>query len=163
DALPSAPESAEIKRYISACDTEVHARGALQSAERAAASRRFAEAIKALDAVDSDSLIHDDAVKRRKELAPKAAAEDVEAARAVATVREPTPKRPVGRPAPAAKEDEPAGKTKEPAATPVGKLDAPASPQALTAYKTRDFATAERLYRMEARNQSLKRRRRRSR
>jgi tetratricopeptide (TPR) repeat protein len=84
DALSSAPESNEIKRYISSCDVEVHARGAMQSAERAATGGRFAEAVKALDAVDSESLLHDEAAKRRKELAPKAAAEDIEEARRLA-------------------------------------------------------------------------------
>jgi tetratricopeptide (TPR) repeat protein len=84
DALSSAPESNEIKRYIASCDVEVHARGAMQSAERAATGGRFAEAVKSLDAVDSESLLHDEAAKRRKELAPKAAAEDVEEARRLA-------------------------------------------------------------------------------
>ncbi|HWE29035.1 MAG TPA: FHA domain-containing protein, partial [Polyangia bacterium] len=85
DALTSAPESGDVKRYIVACDTEVHARGAMQAAERAAASHRYAEAVKALDAVDSDALVHDDAIRRRKELAPKAAADDVEEARGLQT------------------------------------------------------------------------------
>ena len=48
---------------------------------RAIASHRYAEAVKALDAVDSGSLLHEDAGRRRKEMAPKAAAEDVEEAR----------------------------------------------------------------------------------
>ncbi|HWE27420.1 MAG TPA: FHA domain-containing protein, partial [Polyangia bacterium] len=81
DALQLAPDSPDAKRYVAACDLEVHARGAMQTAERAIASHRYAEAVKALDAVDSASLVHDDASKRRKEMAPKAAAEDVDEAR----------------------------------------------------------------------------------
>jgi tetratricopeptide (TPR) repeat protein len=81
DALTLAPDSAEAKRYVQACDTEVHARAAMQTADRAMASRRYAEAVKALDAVDSSSQIHDDAVKKRKEVAPRAAQEDVGEAR----------------------------------------------------------------------------------
>jgi tetratricopeptide (TPR) repeat protein len=216
DAQASAPESAEIKRYVAACDVEVHARGAMQSAERAATSRRFAEAVKALDAVDTDSLLRDEAVKRRRELAPKAAAEDVVEARglqqedpdtakarvaqalaldpgnpdaralavklhvdvpttpSVASAPDVEAPPPVAKEAPPPKtppklatslkktrppgeEDEPmpkAGKTKE--ATAPAKLDAPSSAGALAAYKARDFGNAERLYRMEARNQPLK-------
>src|SRR5262249_13954534 len=45
-------------------------------------------------------------------------------------------------------------RTKEPASP--AKMDAPSSAQAAAAYKARDFANAERLYRMEARNQSVK-------
>src|SRR4051812_21962058 len=70
DALQLAPDSAEAKRYVAACDLEVHARGAMQNGERAIASHRYAEAVKSLDAVDSASLLHDEAVHRRKETAP---------------------------------------------------------------------------------------------
>jgi hypothetical protein len=42
------------------------------------------------------------------------------------------------------------------AAAPASKVDAPSSAQASAAYKARDFANAERLYRMESRNQPLK-------
>ncbi len=237
DALQLAPDSADAKRYVVACDLEVHARGAMQTAERAIGGRRYAEAVKALDAVDSDSLVHDEAVRRRKEMAPKAAAEDVEEARrlqqedpdtararlqqalaldpgnpdaralapklhvdlppppantvvatplpatepvAVATPRAATP-----APVPATKEPK-AVAQKDPAppvphekklkvatikddddfapvkvgkkdpATPASKVDAPSSAQAAAAYKAKDFSNAERLYRMEARNQPLK-------
>ncbi|HEY2747589.1 MAG TPA: FHA domain-containing protein, partial [Polyangia bacterium] len=81
DAQQLAPDSADVKRYMTACDLEVHARGAMQTADRAMGAHRYAEAVKALDAVDSDSLLHEDAVRRRKEMAPRAAAEDVEEAR----------------------------------------------------------------------------------
>lgn len=234
DALTSAPESSEVKRYITACDTEVHARGAMQAAERAAASHRYAEAVKALGAVDSDSLVHDDAVRRRKELAPKAAADDVEEARGlqnedpdtakarliqalaldpgnpdaralavklhvdlppapantvVATpfaetpvpvpvapvVKEPSPP-PVkqvvkpfkeapapkkGKQAAAAREDDDfapvkTGKGGKDSAAAGRDKDAPLSPQGLAAYKTRDFAMAEKFFRAEARNQPAK-------
>jgi tetratricopeptide (TPR) repeat protein len=220
DALSSAPEAPEIKRYIAACDVEVRARGSMQSAERAANGRRYAEAVKALDGVDSESLLHDEALKRRKELAPKAAAEDVEEARglqledpdtakarvlqalaldpgnpearALATkLRAELPPLPPG-PATAAAAPEPAPELPKPvreAPPPRGsasakrvrasairdddepmpkgtrpkemvapaKLDAaPSSTAALAAYKARDFGNAERLYRMEARNQAGK-------
>ncbi|MGZ3440565.1 MAG: FHA domain-containing protein, partial [Polyangia bacterium] len=242
DALQLAPESSEAKRYVAACDLEVHARGASQSADRAIGSHRYAEAVKALDAVDSGSLLHDDAARRRKEMAPKAAAEDVEEARRLqqedpdtararlqqalaldpgnaearalaprlrvelppppantvvtsplATV-EPRPvaiaKAPPPSPPPVAREPkEPkAAVQKEPppprepkkqpkaavaskedddfapvkvnkkdiAAAPAAKMDAPSSATAAAAYKAKDFANAERLYRMDSRNQSGK-------
>jgi tetratricopeptide (TPR) repeat protein len=248
EAVTLAPDSAEAKRYVTACDVEVHARGALQNAERAIGSRRYAEAVKALDAVDSASQLHDDAVRRRKEMAPKAAAEDVDEARrlqqedpdtararlqqalaldpgnadarmlarrmnvelppppatsvvstplaearpAPKTVeaspppREPKPvaqkepkvvaqkePKPVAQKEPPpprepkktattvkpSKDDEelaPVKVTKKDAATPTSKVDAPSSAQASAAYKARDFAGAERLYRMESRNQPFK-------
>ncbi|HEY1584295.1 MAG TPA: FHA domain-containing protein, partial [Polyangia bacterium] len=242
DALQLAPDSAEAKRYVAVCDLEVHARGAQQTAERAIASHRYAEAVKALDAVDSASLLHDDAVKRRKEMAPKAAAEDVEEARRlqqedpdtararvqqalaldpgnaearalapkmhvdlppppantvvasplptaalVADVK-PTPvappPRPIAPPTPVAKEPKAAVQKEPPAprepkktkmaaapkddddfapvkvtkkdAALAAKVEAPSSAAALAAYKAKDFGNAERLYRMEARNQPVK-------
>ncbi|HEX4459871.1 MAG TPA: FHA domain-containing protein [Polyangia bacterium] len=232
DALTSAPESGDVKRYIVACDTEVHARGAMQAAERAAASHRYAEAVKALDAVDSDALVHDDAIRRRKELAPKAAADDVEEARGLQTedpdtararltqalaldpgnpearalagklhvelpplpantvvttplqqpttpavaptpvapvVREPTPAPPVkaapvkaapatkkGRGAAAALKDDDDFAPVKAGKGAAAREAAPSSAQAMAAYKARDFATAERLFRLEARNQPAK-------
>ncbi|HEY1586287.1 MAG TPA: FHA domain-containing protein, partial [Polyangia bacterium] len=231
DALQLAPDSAEAKRYVVACDLEVHARGAMQTAERAMGGRRYAEAVKALDAVDSDSLVHDEAVRRRKEMAPKAAAEDVEEARrlqqedpdtararlqqalaldpgnpdaralapklhvdlppppantVVATplpTAEPVAVAKPATPVPASKEPKTVAQ-KDPAPAPhekklkvatikddddfapvkVGKKDssapakveAPSSAQAAAAYKAKDFANAEKLYRQEARNQPLK-------
>jgi tetratricopeptide (TPR) repeat protein len=244
DALQLAPESSEAKRYVAACDLEVHARGAMQNAERAIGSHRYAEAVKALDAVDSASLLHEDAVRRRKEMAPKAAAEDVEEARrtqqedpdtararlqqalaldpgnaearalaprmhvelppppantvvtsplataepkpavmakapplppptvtkepkepkAALQPKEPPPPREPktkpSKPAVASKEDDDfapvkVGK-KDIAAAPAGKMDAPSSATAAAAYKAKDFANAERLYRMDSRNQSGK-------
>src|SRR5262249_163275 len=79
-ALQVAPDSADAKRYVQACDLEVHARGAMQTAERAMQSRRYAEAVRALDSVDSASLLHDEAVRRRREVAPRAAADDLDEA-----------------------------------------------------------------------------------
>ena len=248
EAVNLAPDSMETKRYVTACDVEVHARGAMQTADRAIASRRYAEAVKALDDVDSASMLHDDAVRKRKEMAPQAAAQDVEEAKrlqqedpdtararvqqalrldpgnadaralarkmnvelpplpasglttvAVATPVEkaapppkeveappppPPPKEPkvVAQKEPKApreppppketrkeksssssikvfKDDEelaPVKVSKKDAAPPASKVDAPPSAQASSAYKARDFAGAERLYRMEARNQPVK-------
>ena len=234
DALQLAPDSADAKRYVAMCDLEVHARGASQTAERAIASRRYSEAIKALDAVDSGSLLHDDAVKRRKEIAPKAAAEDIEEARRLqqedpdtararlqqaleldpgnADARALAPKMHVDLPPPPAntvvampltaepkpaavaavapkaapppvkepkvavqkeREPPPAHEKKQPkiatikddddlAPIKVGKssapakMDAPSSAAAQAAYKAKDFATAERLFRAEARAQPVK-------
>jgi len=239
DALQLAPDSADAKRYVAACDLEVHARGAMQTAERAIASHRYAESVKALDAVDSGSLIHDDAAKRRKEIAPKAAAEDIEEARRLqqedpdtararlqqalaldpgnaearalaprmhvdlppppantvvsqplATTEAPKPvivakpMTPPPAPAPVAKEPKtvavkepppprepkhgakaaPSSKDDDDLATVKvskkdaggGKVDAPSSAAAQAAYKAKDFANAERLFRAESRNQPLK-------
>jgi hypothetical protein len=241
DALQLAPDSADAKRYVAACDLEVHARGAMQTAERAIASHRYAEAVKALDAVDSGSLIHDEAAKRRKEMAPKAAAEDIEEARrlqqedpdtararlqqalaldpgnadgralapklhvdlppppantvvsqplataetkpvivakpmatppqppppapvvkepkAVAVKEPPPPKEPKhsSKAAPSSKDDDDLATVKvskkEAAAS---KGEAPSSAAAQAAYKAKDFANAERLFRAESRNQPLK-------
>jgi hypothetical protein len=233
DALQLAPDSADARRYVQACDMEVHARGAMQMAERAIASHRYAEAVKALDAVDSGSLVHDDAVKRRKEMAPKAAAEDVEEAQrlqqedpdtararlqqalaldpgntaaralapklhvdlppppantvvaspltaatqpvAVAETKPAPPPPPVKEPKTTAQKEPPAPReheakksklttaskddddfapvkvTKKDAA----KMEAPSSAAAQAAYKAKDFGNAERLFRLEARNQPL--------
>lgn len=235
DALQLAPDSADAKRYVAACDLEVHARGAMQTAERAITSHRYAEAVKALDAVDSGSLLHDDAAKRRKEMAPKAAAEDVEEARRLqqedpdtararlqqalaldpgnADARALAPKMRVDLPPPPAntvvamplttpepkpvavaavapkpapppvkepkvavqKEAPPPHEKKQPKiatikddddlapikvskkdSAPAAKMDAPSSQAAQAAYKAKDFATAERLFRAEARSQPVK-------
>ena len=242
DALQLAPDSAEARRYVGACDLEVHARAAMQNAERAIASRRYAEAVKALDGVDSASQLHEDAARRRREMAPRAAADDVDEARRLQqedpdtararlqqalaldpgngdaralaakmhvelppppanTVvampltnetarpspsltpppREPAP--PTREPKPLAQK-EPAPSVREPAkkpprlpaapkdddefapvrvsgkatkdAAPAPKLDAAPTAQASAAYKARDFATAERLIRSDARSQPLK-------
>lgn len=233
DALQMAPDSSDAKRYVAACDLEVHARGAMQTAERAIAAHRYAEAVKALDAVDSASLVHDDAARRRKEMAPKAAAEDVEEARrlqqedpdtararlqqalaldpgnvearalapklrvdlppppantVVATPLPATETKPIAAaqprptpppPAPPPVKEPKAVAQKEPAPSQREKkvkvptikddddfapvklskkdaMEAPSSAQAAAAYKAKDFANAERLYRMESRSQPLK-------
>ncbi len=225
DALQLAPDSADARRYVAACDLEVHARGAMQTAERAIASHRYDEAVKALDAVDSASLLHDDAARRRKEMAPKAAAEDVEEARRLqqedpdtararvqqalaldpgnAEARALAPRLRVDLPPPPANtvvaspltEAKPVAVAKAPPLPPVAKeprvtaqkepaprepkrsrsaskddddfapvkvskkeskTEAPPSAQAAAAYKAKDFANAERLYRLESRNQTGK-------
>jgi tetratricopeptide (TPR) repeat protein len=53
----------------------------MQMAQRAMQSRRYAEAVRALDSVDSASLLHDEAARRRREVAPRAAADDLDEAR----------------------------------------------------------------------------------
>jgi hypothetical protein len=83
EALAAAPDSPEAKRYVAQCDAEVHAGRAMQTADRALANRRFAEAIRSLDVVDSISILHDQAVKLRKENAPRAAQQDADEAQSL--------------------------------------------------------------------------------
>jgi hypothetical protein len=81
EALRLAPDSTEARHYAAACDLEVQARAAMQTAERALSAHRYGEAVRALDTVESESLLQAQAVKLRKETAPKAVAEDLDEAR----------------------------------------------------------------------------------
>jgi tetratricopeptide (TPR) repeat protein len=210
EALAAAPDSPEAKRYVAQCDAEVHAGHAMQTAERALANGRYAEAMKSLDAVDSMSLLHDEAMKLRKENAPRAAQQEAEEASTLTQDETDTAKMKVVhalsldpfnpkarqlaaalhievQPLPAGAVPPPAPPTPAPAPTPApvavapapkrthavkedsdlapvkakpghdaAKVDAPSSQAALAAYRNHDFATAERLYRLEGSKQSPK-------
>jgi tetratricopeptide (TPR) repeat protein len=80
-ATTQVPDSPEVTRYARLCDVEVHARAALKNAERARNAHRYVEAIRALDGVESVSVLYDQAMRLRKEDGPKAAGEDLDEAR----------------------------------------------------------------------------------
>lgn len=84
EALGQVPDSPDAKRYVRLCDAEVTAKSALKTAEQRIAQRKFVDALKALEQVDSSSVSWDEAQKLRSDLAPRAAAEDVDEARRIA-------------------------------------------------------------------------------
>lgn len=77
-------DAPEPRRYARLCDAELNARASLKNAERALVNRRYVEAVRALDAVESSSIYYDQASRQRRDTAPKAAAELVEEARRLA-------------------------------------------------------------------------------
>src|SRR5262249_35120137 len=73
----------------------------------------------------------------------------------VAAVKEPPPReKKASKLSAASKDDDDFAPVKKKDAAAAAKSDAPSSGQALAAYKAKDFATAERLYRLEASKQS---------
>lgn len=86
DVVQLAADAPEPRRYARLCDQEMTAKTSLKNAERALVNRRYVEAVRALDAVDSTSVYYDQASRQRREAAPKAAAEMVDEARRLATV-----------------------------------------------------------------------------
>jgi tetratricopeptide (TPR) repeat protein len=84
EAMVLVPDSPEVKRYLTLCESEIQAQGSLRSAERDFAGRRYVVAIKALDRIDSGSILYEQAQKLRKENAPRAAAELFEEAKRLA-------------------------------------------------------------------------------
>ncbi len=85
EAQKMAPDSTDVTRYLGLCDLEIHSKGVLKNAERALAGRHYAEAIKALDSIDANSIQYDQAMHTRKLNAPRAAAEEVDEARRMAS------------------------------------------------------------------------------
>ena len=81
DVVQLAADSPEPRRYARLCDQEMAAKSSMKNAERAMLNRRWVEAVRALDAVDSTSVYYDGAVRNRREVAPKAAAEMVDEGR----------------------------------------------------------------------------------
>jgi tetratricopeptide (TPR) repeat protein len=81
DAARLAPDAQEPSSYARQCDTEIRARSAYHNADRANMSHRYADALKALDGVDEASLLHDQALRLRRELVPKVVADELEEAR----------------------------------------------------------------------------------
>ena len=85
EAQSQAPDAPDPKRYLKQCDLELRARAAMKAAERALSNHRYLEALKALDEIDSASLMHDDAARLRRENAIRAAAEAVDEAKRLAS------------------------------------------------------------------------------
>jgi tetratricopeptide (TPR) repeat protein len=85
DAANLVKDAPEPLRYARLCDTELAARTSLKNAERALVNRRYTEAVRALDAVESTSVYYDQATRQRKDTAPKAAQELYEDARRLAS------------------------------------------------------------------------------
>lgn len=83
DAATQAPDAPEPKRYAHQCDAELRGRGALKSAERSVAGRRYGEALRSLEQVEDGTFAHDQSVRMRREILPKAAGEEVDEARRV--------------------------------------------------------------------------------
>ena len=81
DAATQAPDAPEPKRYVKQCDAELHARGALKAAERSAGAHHYLEAVTAIQQVEDGTLAHEQALRMKKELSPRAAAEEVDNAR----------------------------------------------------------------------------------
>ena len=84
EVVALAADAPEPRRYARLCDAELTARTSLKNAERALVNRRYVEAVRALDAVESTSIYYDQASRQRRDTAPKAAAELVEEARRLA-------------------------------------------------------------------------------
>ena len=84
DAVQQAQDSPEPRRYARLCDTEMAARTSLKNAERALVNRRYVEAVRALDGVESTSVYYDQASRQRKDTAPKAAGEMIDEAHRLA-------------------------------------------------------------------------------
>jgi hypothetical protein len=85
DAGNLVKDAPEPVRYAHLCDAELAARTSLKNAERALVNRRYTEAVRALDAVESTSVYYDQAARQRKDTAPKAAQELYEDARRLAS------------------------------------------------------------------------------
>jgi tetratricopeptide (TPR) repeat protein len=84
EALALVPDSPEVKRYLSMCESEIQATTSLRSAERDFAGRRYVVAIKALDKIDSGSIYYEQAQKLRRDNSARAAAELLEEAKRIA-------------------------------------------------------------------------------
>jgi tetratricopeptide (TPR) repeat protein len=84
DVVAQTQDAPEPRRYARLCDAETQARGSLKNAERALVNHRYAEAVRALDGVESTSVYYDQASQQRKDTAPKASAEMVDEARRIA-------------------------------------------------------------------------------
>jgi len=81
EVVTQVPDSAEARRYQKLCDAEIKARASLKTAESAAGAHKYADAQRALDEIDAASVSYDPAQKLRREIAPRAAAEDVDEAK----------------------------------------------------------------------------------
>jgi hypothetical protein len=86
DAATQAPDAPEPRRYLKQCDAELRARGGLKSARTFVASRRYLDAVRVADQIEDGTVAHDEASRIRREVAPRAAQEEVdEAKRTMAT------------------------------------------------------------------------------
>ena len=83
DVVQLAADAPEPRRYARLCDHEMAAKSSLKNAERALVNRRFTEAVRALDAVDSTSVYYDQASRQRRDAAPNAAKEMIDEARRI--------------------------------------------------------------------------------
>jgi hypothetical protein len=84
DSQAQASDSADVKRYVEACDTEIKAKQLFKSAERAVSNKRWTEAMKALDQIDPDSILFDQVARMRRDHGPRAAREEVAEAQQLA-------------------------------------------------------------------------------
>jgi hypothetical protein len=86
DAATQAPDAPEPKRYLKQCEAELRAKGALKAAERASVAHRYSEAVRDAEQVDEGTIAHEAAARIKHDLAPRAAAEEIEdAKRSMAT------------------------------------------------------------------------------
>ncbi len=81
EAAKLEPESAEAKRYVRQCDTEVNAKNAMDSAQKSLAAQHYVDAEKALSSVESISVRHDSAMVLYKKNAQAASVELIDLAR----------------------------------------------------------------------------------
>ena len=71
----------ETARYLQQCDVEIHARGALKTAQKMSEGKQWDQELKTLDTIDKASAAFEDAEKLRKAAIPNAVAADLNDAR----------------------------------------------------------------------------------
>ena len=83
-ALALAPESAELKHYIEACDTEEKAHKLIESAKKELEDRKYGEALKTFGKIDKGSIQYEDAQQQARLAKREAVKELVNQATAMA-------------------------------------------------------------------------------
>ncbi|MSP61930.1 MAG: FHA domain-containing protein [Myxococcales bacterium] len=81
EALTLTPDSPQTAKYLKQCDVELHAKGALKTAQGLATAKRWDEELKALDSIDKSSAAFEDAEKLKKTAVPNAVAAKLNDAR----------------------------------------------------------------------------------
>jgi|GEM_PF-2650491 len=76
EALAQAPDSPDVKRYVEACDNEIDAKQLYKTAESAISRKRYLDAFKALEKIDSSSILSEQVTRLRRDHGPKAAKEE---------------------------------------------------------------------------------------
>ncbi len=77
DAVKKAPDAADAKRYLAACDVELQAQRAMQHATQSISAHQYLDAMNALEEIDSSSQLYEQARRQRRDQGPKAALEEL--------------------------------------------------------------------------------------